>query len=409
MISSVGAEMLGVSARLTSTLAGYERRAEEWQNALTQSQGEVNILTQQLAVQALQIEAQQLSLELAELQAEQYQTMYSYLSERFTNQAFYQWMVSQLSSVYYQMYDAALSLCLMAQASYQFEMGDDDSNFIPTNTWNDDRHGLCSSQPLQQALIKMKSTWLQRNERRLNIVRTVSLREYWDKVKTAAFAAWDGDGGALESLRSTGTLDFVLPEALFDNDFPGHYLRQIAEIEVSLPVIVGPYQNVRATLVQTSNALACSPSLDAVQYLNDGSGSATNVKANLRASQEVVLSTGQHDNGVLPLYAGDGRYGPFEGTGLMSKWTLTFPTPASDEQKDILASIPDVIVKISYTAKNGAKALLVRCKTIMPPPKKFTIRRFAGLTSSAKALAVSVLHLIRRWRLKGVNNPGRPS
>ncbi|WP_097302045.1 Tc toxin subunit A-related protein [Pseudomonas chlororaphis] len=354
-ISATISETTG--ARL-QTSAQYSRRNDEWTFARDQAQDDINVLNQQVTVQQARITAAQLQVQVTQMQIQQQQAMQQYILGRFTNQAFYQWLLGQLSGLYYQLYDLTLTLCLMAQASWNFEMPDNNSSFIPTGAWDDNYHGLTAGQSLLLGLEQMDLALLQRNERRLNIVRTVSLREYWDKVKTAAFAAWDGDGGALESLRSTGTLDFVLPEALFDGDFPGHYLRQIAEIEVSLPVIVGPYQNVRATLVQTRNALACAPSLDAVTYLNEGSGSGasgTDVKTNLRASQKVVLSTGQHDNGVLPLYAGDGRYGPFERTGAVSSWTLAFPNSSSDEQQAILKSLSDVIVKISYTAKNGGK------------------------------------------------------
>ncbi|CAI8698579.1 neuraminidase-like domain-containing protein [Pseudomonas chlororaphis] len=351
-ISATISETTGVRLQ---TSAQYSRRNDEWTYGCDQAQDDINVLNRQIDVQQARMTAAQLQVQVTQMQIQQQQAMQQYILGRFTNQAFYQWLLGQLSGLYYQLYDLTLTLCLMAQACWHFEIPDDNSSFIPTGAWDDNYHGLTAGQSLLLGLEQMDLALLQRNERRLNIVRTVSLREYWEQVGTEAFSAWDGEEGALESLRNTGTLDFVLPEALFDGDFPGHYLRQIAEINVSLPVIVGPYQNVRATLVQTTNSVACAPDLDAVKYLNDGSGSATNVKINLRSSQKVVLSTGQHDNGVLPLYAGDGRYLPFERTGAVSKWTLAFPNPTSDEQAAVLASLPDVIVKVSYTAKDGGE------------------------------------------------------
>ena len=43
-------------------------------------------------------------------------------------------------------------------------------------------------------------------------------------------------------------LIFATPEALFDRDFPGHYLRLIKTVELSLIALVPPDRGVRATL-----------------------------------------------------------------------------------------------------------------------------------------------------------------
>lgn len=46
----------------------------------------------------------------------------------------------------------------------------------------------------------------------------------------------------------------------------------------------------------------------------------------------------------------DERYLPFEGTGAISRWTLSFSNPAA--QRDMIDSITDIIVHMRYTAKS---------------------------------------------------------
>ncbi|RML28071.1 putative Insecticidal toxin protein [Pseudomonas syringae pv. maculicola] len=74
------------------------------------------------------------------------------------------------------------------------------------------------------------------------------------------------------------------------------------------------------------------------------------LKENMRASQQIALSTGVDDDGLFVFNFDDERYLPFEGTGAISRWTLSFSNPAS--QRDMIDSITDIIVHMRYTAKS---------------------------------------------------------
>jgi hypothetical protein len=125
---------------------------------------------------------------------------------------------------------------------------------------------------------------------------------------------------------------------MLDADYPSHYLRRIRRLSVSLPVTVGPYQDIRATLTQTYNAVQMTTATDAP------------LKENMRASQQIAISSGVDDDGLFTFNFDDERYLPFEGTGVISRWTLTFPNHES--QKPMIESITDIIVHIRYTAKD---------------------------------------------------------
>ncbi|MDC9621817.1 insecticidal toxin complex protein TccB [Xenorhabdus sp. XENO-7] len=343
-----------VVAERLATTENYRRRREEWQIQYQQAQSEVEALTKQLDALVVREKAAQTSLQQAKAQQAQIRTMLTYLTTRFTQATLYQWLSGQLAALYYQAYDAVVSLCLSAQACWQYELGDYAATFIQTGTWNDHYRGLQVGETLQLNLHQMEAAYLARHERRLNVIRTVSLKTLL------------GDS-AFGKLKTEGKVDFTLSEKLFDNDYPGHYLRQIKTVSVTLPTLIGPYQNVKATLTQTSSSTLLSADINGVKYLNDPTdkaGDTSHIVTNLRASQQVALSSGMNDTGSFELRLDDERYLSFEGTGAVSKWTLSFPravdkkveakTLAADPmQALLLANLNDVLVQVHYTACDG--------------------------------------------------------
>ncbi|MBC8947237.1 neuraminidase-like domain-containing protein [Xenorhabdus indica] len=335
---------MGSASQAMSMQAEFERRKEEWQQQSEQASHDIIILQSQIKGQQLQIEAAKTAQDLSVAQHQQVMEMYKFLSTRFTSESLYRWLIGQLSALYYQAYDATLNLCFSAQACWQYELGDFNTTFIQAGSWNDHYHGLLAGETLQLNLQQMEVAWLSRNTRNLNITRTVPLREKLGKD------VWQ------KSLLS-GSFIFKLTEQDFDLDYPGHYLRQIANVSVTLPAIIGPYQNIRATLTQTSSSLILKPDIEAVKYLkNQNSGRGESVKRNLNASQKIALSGGLDDSGVFVLNTGDDRYLPFEGTGAVSEWVLDLPNHTSPTQQQILDSLEDIIVTVRYTARDGGKA-----------------------------------------------------
>ncbi|WP_146747610.1 neuraminidase-like domain-containing protein [Photorhabdus laumondii] len=352
-----------VVAERLATTENYRRRREEWQIQYQQAQSEVDALQKQLDALAVREKAAQTSLQQAKAQQVQIRTMLTYLTTRFTKATLYQWLSGQLAALYYQAYDAVVSLCLSAQACWQYELGNYMTTFIQTGTWNDHYRGLQVGETLQLNLHQMEAAYLVRHERRLNVIRTVSLKSLLGN---------DGFG----KLKTEGKIDFTLSEKLFDNDYPGHYLRQIKTVSVTLPTLIGPYQNVKATLTQTSSSTLLIADIRGVKYLNnpvDKEGDATHIITNLRASQQVALSSGLNDAGSFELRLEDERYLSFEGTGVVSKWTLTFPRSvdehidgnilkADDTQVSLLANMDDVLVQVHYTACDGGASFANQVK-----------------------------------------------
>jgi hypothetical protein len=179
----------------------------------------------------------------------------------------------------------------------------------------------------------MEAAHMAANKRELEITKHVSLFQL--------------DPRALLALRETGSCDFHLPEVLFDMDFPGHFYRRIKSVRITIPCVVGPYTNVSATLSLTDSwtrrSTALSP--DAGEPIKD----------TIAAPQiAIATSSANQDGGAFELNFNDPRYLPFEGAGAISSWHLELPTAIRPFD---YATISDVVMHVSYTARDGGKDL----------------------------------------------------
>jgi Tc toxin complex TcA C-terminal TcB-binding domain/Neuraminidase-like domain len=361
---------------------GLRRRSEEWEHQRDQARLESALIDAQLKVHDEQTALTSLQLTQAQTALTHAKSNYEFLGKSFTASQLYQWLQGQFATFYYQAYDATLSLCLAAEACWQFEMADFSTRFIQPGAWKDAYRGLTAGESLKLNLLKMEAAYLARHSRLLEITKTISVRQLLgkqDPVDSEVEIAWPAFVAGLMA-GEPGASMIELPQALFDADYPGHYLRRIMRMSVSLPVTVGPYQDIRATLTQTYNAVAMAPSIDAVNYLkNPAEGAATGVRENLRASQEIAISSGLDDDGLFTFNFGDERYLPFEGTGAVSKWALEFPTlgTENDERQHMLESLTDVILHVRYTASNGGAGFAdeVRASYRAPNTATKTIRK----------------------------------
>ncbi|PQQ39616.1 hypothetical protein C6H68_00065 [Photorhabdus luminescens] len=130
---------------------------------------------------------------------------------------------------------------------------------------------------------------------------------------------------------------------------------------------MGPYQDIKATLTQTKSYTLKTPDINGVKYLlSNKEGDNKQIVTNLRASQQIALSSGINDSGTFNLNFGDDRYLPFEGTGAVSDWKLTFPSATTDSiQRDILDNLSDIILHVRYTAKDGGEAFAGQVRELL--------------------------------------------
>lgn len=327
-------------AQVMERKAQFFRRTQEWTQARDQAQLEAQQIRAQLAAFEAQHTATALQLRQAQTALDQAKVTHDFLlsSNRFSKSQTYDWLNSKFASFYYSAFNTAQSLCQAAEACWQYEMGDFAQSFIRPGAWNASYRGLGAGEELKMSLQQMSREFVQNHTRDLEIRKTVSLKQLLAKDPDSKInKTWEQ---ILLALRSNGTCEFELTAKMFDDDYSGqnHYLRRIKTISVSLPVTLGPYEDIRAVLSQRYSKVEMLPT-------------AGTAKENLRVSQQVALSHGVDDNGLFQLNFQDERYLPFEYTGAISRWTLQFPNLAA--QKATLESLTDIILHVCYTARSG--------------------------------------------------------
>ncbi|WP_259696980.1 hypothetical protein [Pseudomonas brassicacearum] len=328
------------AGQLMDRIENYRRRTQEWTQAHNQAKLESEQIKAQLAVCDAQHIATQLQLRQAQTALNQAKATHDFLlsSNRFSRSQTYDWLNSKFAGFYYTAYNTAQSLCQAAEACWQYEMGDFTQTYIRPGAWNSTYRGLGVGEELKMSLLQMNGEYLKNHRRELEIHKTVSLKNLKAKDPTSTInQTWEQIKVALTT---HGTCEFELTQKMFDDDYSGqnHYLRRIKTISVSLPVTVGSYEDIRAVLNQTYSKVEMTATVG-------------NAKENLRANQQIALSHGVDDSGQFQLNFQDERYLPFEYTGVISRWSLTFPNP--DAQKVMLESLTDIIIHVSYTARRS--------------------------------------------------------
>jgi hypothetical protein len=268
------------------------------------------------------------------------QEVEEFLRNKYTNEELYNWMEGQIQTLYYQAYTLAYELAKKAEKVFRFERGLTVSNFIQFGYWEAARDGLLAGERLYIGLKQLEAAYQEKRGYDYEVTKHISLRQI--------------NPMELIQLKETGTCEFALPEILFDMDYPGHYMRRIKSVAITIPCVVGPYTSLNATLRLLEHKFRISAiAKDKNSYLEkteetDDRFSTVNIPIT-----SIACSTGQNDSGVFELNFKDERYLPFEGAGAISKWRLELP---SFKQFDY-DSISDAIVHIRYTAVEGGDKL----------------------------------------------------
>jgi hypothetical protein len=157
----------------------------------------------------------------------------------------------------------------------------------------------------------------------------------------------------LVALKQTGQCEVFLPESFFDADYPGHYLRRLKSVSLTLPCVVGPYTSINCTLTLLSNKTRVKPIMGK-QYKESIDEEDDRFVANFAAMQSIATSNAQNDSGLFELNFRDERYLPFEGAGAISRWRIELPR---DTNAFDLNTLTDVVMHLKYTARDGGEIL----------------------------------------------------
>jgi peptidoglycan hydrolase-like protein with peptidoglycan-binding domain len=295
----------------------------------------------------VQIEAAAIRRQIAEAELANHEqaithaeSVEEYLRTKYTNVQLYDWILGQLSTLYFQAYQIAFDMARRAERSFQLEVGDAAASFIQFGYWDSLKKGLLAGERLANDLRRMEAAYVDRNAREYELTKHVSLAEVAPL--------------SLLALKLNGSAVVELPEWLFDLDYPGHYRRRLKSVALSIPGVVGPYAGVNCTLSLTNNGVRLTDAA-AVEYGNPlESGSDTRFARNTVPVSAIATSHGANDRGMFELRFDDDRYLPFEYAGAVSQWTLDLP---KESNRFDLSTITDVIMHVDYTAVAGASSL----------------------------------------------------
>ncbi|MFD3523519.1 neuraminidase-like domain-containing protein [Streptomyces sp. NPDC058653] len=332
---------LNSGASLAATLAGYQRRSEEWEFQAGQADSEMANLDAQIAAAVVRHDIARRELANHDLQTAHTREADRFLYDKYTGQELYDWMVGQLSTTYFQAYQLAYETAKRAERGMRHELGGDGSPLVRFGHWDTLRKGLLAGERLAADLNRLDAAYLESNAREFELTKAVSLAQL--------------DANALLSLKETGSCYVSLPEALFDLDAPGHYLRRIKTVSFTVPCVGGPYTSVNLTATLTRSSVRADPRLPGNRYARQAADARFRDYAG--PAQSIVTSTGQDDNGMFETNLRDERFLPFEGAGVISEWRLSLP----DEFRQFdYESIADVVMHLRYTAREGGVELAGR-------------------------------------------------
>lgn len=327
-------------AALASTVAAYDRRAAEWDFQRRLAEKELPQIDQQMTAADIRHQVAQQELKNHDRQKENVQKEDEYMHARFTNQQLYDWMIDQLSTVYFQSYQMAYDIARRAERCFRYELGLSTSSYIQFGYWDSLNKGLLCADKLYYDLKRLEMAYYEQNRRDYELTRHISLAQL--------------DPIALLKLRQNGECIIDVPETVFDMDYPGHYFRRIKTVSLSIPCIAGPYTSVACTLTLASNHLRKDATLLNGKYERDINNEDQRFRDEIAAIQSIATSSAQNDHGMFELNFRDERYLPFEGAGAISTWQIKLN---KDLPQFDFATISDVILHLSYIAREGGELL----------------------------------------------------
>jgi hypothetical protein len=328
-------------ASALSTQASYERRRQDWELQLALARQDELIGGAQVRLARDQVGVVGQERAIAVLHADHADDVVEFLQTKFTSAELYDWMSGTLEQVYRYFLQQATAVARLAESQLAFERQETPPGIVQADYWESlrgtvaaspseptspDRRGLTGSARLLQDVTRLDQYAFETDRRKLQLTKTISLARL--------------DPFAFQRFRETGVMTFATPMRLFDRDFPGHYLRLIKRVRVSVVALIPPAEGIKATLATTGLS----------RVVIGGDTFQTTVVH--RPPESVALTTPRDATGLFELEAqGQGEMLlPFEGLGVDTSWQLTMPHAANAIE---YRTVADVMLTVEYTSLNS--------------------------------------------------------
>ena len=315
-------------------MASFERQKDEWHLQKSVADQDALIADKQIDIAKQHERVSLQELRISGVQAAQAEATAVFLATKFSNAELYEWMGRVLREVYSYFLQQAAAIAQLAQNQLAFERQEVPPAFIQADYWetppegatdpttqSQDRQGLTGSARLLQDIYKLEQYAFETDKRKLNLSQTFSLASLFPYEFTM--------------FRESGALLFATPMELFDGSFPGHYLRLIKRVKVSIIALIPPNRGVRATLRASG-----------ISRVVGGGGSFQGITIS-RNPELIALTSPMNTSGVFELDLQSDMLLPFEGMGVDTNWVLDMPKAANPFD---FGTIADVLFAVDYTA-----------------------------------------------------------
>jgi hypothetical protein len=332
----------GDQAGIAGRTAGHERRADEWVQQANAAARELVHMGRLIIGSLIGEQIARHEYLTAQQQVANSNAVDEFLHSKFTNAELHSWMAGETSRLFYQWYRFAFDTARKAERTMKLELRRpevDATDFIAFNYWDRGRKGLLAGDALAADVRRMEVAFHENNRRDLELTRHVSLRAL--------------DPLSLLRLKATGSATFGVPEWLFDRDYPGHYLRRVKQVSLSVPSVVGPFTPLPAQLSLLRSTMRVSPLLAEGIYARQGTDDTRFVDV-FGTPDQIAVSSGSQDAGLFEPTAHDERLLPFETAGAESTWQIELP---SELRGFDYSTISDVVLHLRYTARQGGRQL----------------------------------------------------
>jgi hypothetical protein len=344
IVRGVG-DQLTYDANRAAKTAGYQRRANDWVQQSNAAAHELMQNGRQLIAALIREQITRHEYDTQVQQLTNAREVDTYLRSKFSNAELYGWMQGELSRLFHDCYGFAFDVARRAEQTMKRELMRpeiDQLQFVSYSHWDAGRRGLLAGEGLYLDIKRMELAYHDANKREYELTQHVSLIQL--------------DPTALLALKATGRCEVNVPEWLFDLSCPGHYMRRLKSVALTIPAVTGPYTSVHATVSLLRSSVRRSPLLneDAEDpYARDGVDDDRFVDYT-GAIPAFVTSTANADTGLFETNLREERYLPAEGHGAIGTWRIELPDKL--RQFDY-TTIADVVLHLRYTAREGGDPL----------------------------------------------------
>ena len=344
------AEIQSATAAIDMTEANWQRRSDEWFHQMRVLP--IEIQKAELDILGMQRVRDQNMLELNNQQRsfEHSAEVLDFLRDKFTATDLFLYLQRETAELHRQMFKLAHHAAMEAQRAFNLERGHTTRRFIPDDIWDNLHQGLMAGERLESALRHMEKAYLDENVREYELTKHFSLRLHFPEE--------------FLRLKVTGHCEIEIPEWMFDLDYPGHYMRRIKNLSVTIPCVTGPYTGVHCRVTLLSSKTRIDPRIEApstgccCECKSDEGYEACEhdprVVHMYGAQEAIATSSGQNDSGLFELNLHDERRLPFEYHGASCR--LRFDLPFENNCFP-MEPVTDVLVQMNLTTREGGDML----------------------------------------------------